>query len=85
MEIDITAVPKTSPSLGLKHGHERLDVVSRSLSKRRPASLRKTLLLDSKKEVLMGKERVDLSEQGDGKPLRRQTMPEKVYINDSTD
>lgn len=79
--MDITEVPKTFPSLGLKHGHERLDVVTRSLSKRRPASLRSSLLLDTTKEILMGKAKVDLSEQGDVMPLRRGTMSEKVnYI-----
>ncbi len=71
MDVDISVVPQTNPSLGLKHGHEKRDVVSRSSSKRRPASKRKTLLLDSKKEVLMGNERVDLSESGDGRLLRQ--------------
>ena len=73
MEADLSAVPETSPSLGLKHGHDKMDVINRSVSKRRPASKRKTLLLDSKKEVLMGNERVDLSAPGDGKLLRQQS------------
>ncbi len=77
-DVDISAVPQTNPSLGLKHGHEKLDVISRSISKRRPASKRKTLLLDSKKEVLMGNERVDLSDPGDGKLLRQASLDKQV-------
>ncbi len=78
LDMDISSIPKTNPSLGLKHGHEKLDVVSRSASKRRPASKRKTLLLDSKKEVLMGNERVDLSDPGDGKLLRQASVDYQV-------
>lgn len=76
--MDISVVPQTNPSLGLKHGHEKLDVVTRSASKRRPASKRRTLLLDSKKEILMGNERVDLSDPGDGRLLRQTSLDKQV-------
>ncbi len=71
LSMDMDAIPKTSPTLGLEHGHEKRDVVSRSLSKRRPASDRRSLLLDSKREVLMGNERVDLSKQSNGHQLKQ--------------
>ncbi len=39
--VDISAVPEISPTLGLVAGRDRLDTVNRSLTKRRPPSLKK--------------------------------------------
>lgn len=38
ISMDISAVPQTTPSLGLTHGHDKLDLVYRGVSKRRPMS-----------------------------------------------
>lgn len=69
--VDLSVVPEISPSLGLVAGRDRRDANNRSLTKRRPASLRQSLLLDSKEEEIMGTERVDLSQirenRSDGK------------------
>lgn len=65
VELDISAIPEISPTLGLVAGRDRLDARNRSLTKRRPASERKSLLLDSKEEQIMGTQRVDLSRNGE--------------------
>ena len=51
ISMDLSAVPQTSPTLGLTHGHDKLDLVHRSSSKRRPASHRESLLLTKGEEV----------------------------------
>ena len=63
MEMDISAIPQITPSLGLVAGRDRLDTINRSLTKRRPPN-RQSLRLDSKEEMKMGTERVDLSKDG---------------------
>ena len=61
VDMDISAIPQISPTLGLGPGRDRLSATNRSLTKRRPASLRKSLLLDSKEDEKMGTQRVELS------------------------
>ena len=51
ISMDLSAVPQTTPSLGLVHGHDRLDLVHRSSSKRRPMNQRESLLLTNDQEV----------------------------------
>lgn len=65
--MDLSAVPETAPTLGLVAGRDRLDTANRSLVKRRPASQKQSLLLDSKADKIMGTERVDLSQMTDKK------------------
>ena len=38
ISMDLSAIPQTNPSLGLAHGHDKLDLVHRSSMKRRPMS-----------------------------------------------
>lgn len=59
--MDISAIPLTSPTLGVAVGRDRLAVTNRSLTKRRPASLKQSLLLDSKQDEIMGIQRVELT------------------------
>lgn len=61
VDMDISVVPETSPTLGVAVGRDRLSAINRSLTKRRPASFRKSLLLDSKEGEMMGTERVELA------------------------
>lgn len=61
VDMDISAIPEISPTLGLAAGRDRLSATNRSLTKRRPASFRQSLLLDSKEDEIMGKQRVDLT------------------------
>ena len=51
ISIDLSAVPQTTPSLGLTHGHDKRDLVNRGSSKRRPMSMRESLLLSKGEEV----------------------------------
>lgn len=74
--VDLSAVPHITPSLGLVEGRDRRDASNRN---RRPASLRQSLLLDSKENEIMGTERVDLSNlEG-----RRGTLSGKVSLSAS--
>lgn len=72
--LDLSAIPKMSPSLGLQHGHNRRDLAARSASKRRPASMKKTLLLNTEEGERMGTQRVSLSEE------RSSTLPTQVRV-----
>lgn len=72
--LDLSAIPKMSPSLGLQHGHNRRDLAARSASKRRPASMKKTLLLNTEEGERMGTQRVSLSEE------RSNTLPTQVRV-----
>ena len=72
--LDLSAIPKLAPSLGLQHGHNRRDLAARSTFKRRPASTKDTLLLDTGEEERMGTQRVSLSGR------RRNTTPARVRI-----
>lgn len=65
VDMDFSAIPETEPTLGLVAGRDRLDTANRSLIKRRPASQKESLLLNSKEGNIMGTERVNLS-QGKG-------------------
>lgn len=58
IDVDISAIPEISPTLGVIAGRDRLSASNRSLTKRRPPSLRQNALLDSKEE---GVRRVELS------------------------
>ena len=40
VEMDLNAVPQIAPSLGVVAGRDRLDTNNRSLTKRRPPSIR---------------------------------------------
>ena len=72
-DMDLTAIPMTKPTLGLREGHARRDVVHRGSKKRRAASMKHSLLLDVNESEMMGRERVSLSEAP-----RRSTMPARV-------
>lgn len=74
--VDLSAIPKTTPSLGLQVGRARRDLaISRSISKRRPASQRKALFLDLDESEKLSGARVTLS---DSRPVRRSTLPAQV-------
>ena len=45
VDLDFAAIPHTHPSLGVRPGHTRRDLVARSSRKRRPPSNRESLLL----------------------------------------
>ena len=49
-EMDISVIPETSPTLGLAFGRTRIDAINRSLTKRRPPSIRQNLNLDTTAE-----------------------------------
>ena len=53
ISIDLSAVPQTTPSLGLAHGHDKVDLVHRSSVKRRPMSQRESMLLTEDQQVYM--------------------------------
>lgn len=65
--MDLSDVPETVPTLGVAAGRDRLDTANRSLVKRRPASQKQSLLLDSTEDKIMGTGRVDLSQMADNK------------------
>ncbi len=50
LDMDISVIPETSPTLGVAVGRTRIDAINRSLTKRRPPSLRHSVNLDSKEE-----------------------------------
>ena len=77
-DMDLSAIPQLAPSLGLREGHARRDLaVSRSSVKRRPASQRRALLLDTGEKEKMGTARVTLS-GGEKRPVRTKSTPTKV-------
>ena len=77
-DMDLSAIPLLAPTLGLQVGHTRRDLaVSRSSVKRRPASQRRTLLLDTGEKEKMGTARVTLWE-GEKRPVRTNSTPAKV-------
>ena len=47
IDMDISVIPQISPTLGLVAGRDRLSTNNRSLTKRRPPSLRKSIFPDS--------------------------------------
>ncbi len=53
ISMDLSAVPETTPSLGLGHGHDKVDLVHRSSVKRRPMSQisRESMLLTEDQQV----------------------------------
>ena len=53
ISMDLSAVPQTTPSLGLAHGHDKVDLFHRSSVKRRPMSQRETTLLTEDQQVYM--------------------------------
>lgn len=61
IDVDISAIPEISPTLGVIAGRDRLGASNRSLTKRRPPSLRQNVLLDSEEDKRMGLRRVELS------------------------
>ena len=77
-DVDLSAIPRLAPTLGLQEGHTRRDLaVSRSSIKRRPASKRRSLLLHAGEREKMGTARVTLSE-GERRPVRTSSTPAKV-------
>ena len=64
-DLDLSAVPRTFPTLGLKEGHERVGLAVRSATKRRPAIWKASLNLDVTDPERLGQSRIDL-----GKPTR---------------
>ena len=63
--MDLSAVPRTAPTLGLKEGRERVDLAVRSATKRRPAIWKTSLYLDITDPERLGESRIEL-----GKPTR---------------
>lgn len=53
ISMDLSAVPQTTPSLGLAYGHDKVDLVHRSSVKRRPMSQRESTLLTEDQQVYM--------------------------------
>ena len=51
VSMDLSAVPQTTPSLGLAHGHDKVDLVHRSSTKRRPMSQWESVLLTQDQQV----------------------------------
>lgn len=64
-DLDLSAVPRMLPTLGLKEGRERVGLAVRSATRRRPAIWKASLNLDVTDPERLGQSRIDL-----GKPTR---------------